>query len=148
MEMAMHMEAAYYTGQQQAVPPFLKPGEDTATVKKASEEEKIATNLAGFYALECGLSYLATAEKKLPSAVLQSILNDSISSDNKRLFERFANATWKAGQPFRGLSKIERKTFTPFDLLPAEEIEKDWVQIKAAAEMVMKCYNNGNNFLL
>jgi hypothetical protein len=34
------------------------------------KEEKIATNLAGFYALECGLSYLATAQKKLPSAVL------------------------------------------------------------------------------
>jgi hypothetical protein len=138
MEMAQHMEAAYYTAQQQAVPPFLKPGEDTATIKKSVKEEKIATNIAGFYALECGLSYLATVQKKLPSAVLQSIINDSISKDDKKLFERFANATWKAGQPFRGPDRIERKTFTPFDLLSKEEMEKDWVQIRAAAKMLMK----------
>jgi hypothetical protein len=138
MEMAQHMEAAYYTARQQAVPPFLKQGEDTATIKKSLKEEKIATNIAGFYALECGLSYLATAQKKLPSAVLQSIINDSINEDDKRLFERFANATWKAGQPFRGLDRITRATFTSFDLLTPEEIEKDWVQIRAAAEMVTK----------
>ena len=137
-EMAMHIEAAYYAGQQQATPLFLKPGEDTSTIKKSVNEDKIATNIAGFYALECGLSYLATAENRLPSGVLQSILNDSISNQHKRLFERFANATWKAGQPFRGLSRIERKIFTPFDLIPAEEIEKDWVQIKTAAELLKK----------
>jgi len=138
MEMAQHMEAAYYTAQQQDIPPFLKPGEDTATIKKSMKEEKIATNLAGFYALECGLSYLATAQKKLPSAVLQSIINDSINKDDKRLLERFANATWKAGQAFRGLDRITRATFTSFDLLPPAEIEKDWVQIKAAAEKLSK----------
>lgn len=136
LEMAKHMEAAYYTGLQQTVPSFLKPGEDTSTIDKSVKEEKIATNLAGFYALECGLNYLATAEKKLPSVMLQSIINDSISPGHKKIFERFANATWKAGQPFRSLSRIERQTFTPFDLLTKEEMVKDWVQIKAAAEMV------------
>lgn len=139
MEMAQHMEAAYYKAQQQTIPAFLKPGEDTATIKKSLKEEKIATNIASFYALECGLSFLATAQKKLPSVVMQSIINDSISKDDKRLFERFANSTWKAGQPFRGLDRITRKTFTPFDLLPPEEIEKDWIQIKAAAN---KLYNS------
>jgi hypothetical protein len=138
LQMAMHMEGAYYTGQQQAIPPFLKPEEDASVIIKSVKEEKIATNVAGFYALECGLSYLATAQNRLPSEVLQLIINDSISNTDKRLFERFANATWKAGQPFRGLNRIERKTFTPFDLLPSEEIEKDWVQIKAAARMLLK----------
>ena len=138
LEMAQHMEAAYYTAQQLPIPPFLKPGEDTATIRKSIKEEKIATNIAGFYALECGLSYLATTQNKLPSVVLQSILNDSISKDDKILFERFANATWKAGQPFRGLDRITRTTFTCFDLLTPEEIEKDWVQIKAAAVKLSK----------
>lgn len=138
LEMAQHMEAAYYTEQQQSIPPFLKPGEDTATVRKSIKEEKIATNVAGFYALECGLSYLATAQQKLPSSVLQSLLNDNISKDDKILFERFSNATWKAGQPFRGLDRITRGTFTSFNLLTAEEIEKDWVQIKAAAEKLSR----------
>jgi hypothetical protein len=138
LEMAQHMEAAYYTAQQQAIPPFMKPGEDSTTIKKSVKEEKIATNIAGFYALECGVSYLATAQKKLPSAVLQSIIKDSISKSDKMLFERFANATWKAGQPFRGLDRITRGTFTCFDLLTPEEVEKDWVQIKAAAEKLSK----------
>jgi len=136
LEMAQHMEAAYYTAQKQPIPPFLKPGEDTAIILKPLKEEKIATNIAGFYALECGLSYIATKQNKLPSLVLQSILNDSINNEDKILFERFANATWKAGQPFRGLDRITRATFTSFDLLPKEEIEKDWVQIKAAARQL------------
>jgi len=137
LELAKHIEAAYYTGLQQTIPPFLKTGEDSSTIDKSVNEEKIATNLAGFYALECGISYLATAEKKLPSDILKSIINDSISNDHKKIFERFANATWKAGQPFRSLDRIERPVFTPFDLLTKEEMEKDWVQIKMAAEMVM-----------
>ena len=134
LEMAQHMEAAYYQAQQQQIPTFLKPGEDSAVIMKTPKEEKIATNIAGFYALECGLNFLATAQNKLPSQVLQSIVNDDISNNDKRLFERFANATWKTGQPFRGLDRVTRGNFVPFDLLTAEEIEKDWVQIKAAAQ--------------
>ena len=138
LEMAQYMETAYYTAQQQEVPAFLKPGEDTATISKNAKEEKVATNIAGFYALECGLSYLTTAQHKLPSAVLQAIVNDSLNAKSKKLFERFANATWKAGQPFRGLERITREVFIPFDLLSKEEQEKDWVQIKAAAEKMLQ----------
>ncbi|HRO45559.1 hypothetical protein [Agriterribacter sp.] len=138
LEMAQHMEAAYYTAQQQEAPVFLKPGEDTATITKSLKEEKVATNIAGFYALECGLSYLATAQQKLPSVVLQAIVNDSLDAKNKKLFERFANATWKAGQPFRGLDRITREVFIPFDLLSKEAQEKDWVQVKAAAEKLLQ----------
>ena len=133
LEMAQHMEATFYMAQQTPAPPFLKPGDDTAIIKKSLKEEKIATNMAGFYALECGLSYLATKQNKLPSAVLHTIINDSLNKNDKNLFERFANATWKAGQPFRGLDRIMRTTFTSFDLLPTDEVEIDWIQIKAAA---------------
>jgi hypothetical protein len=138
LEMAQHMEAAYYQAQQQTVPAFFKPGEDTTSIKKRVKEEKIATNIAGFYALECGLSFFATTQNKLPSAVLQSIISDSISNNDKIVLERFANATWKAGQPFRGLDRITRETFTSFDLLPPHEIEKDWVQIKGAAQKLQQ----------
>lgn len=138
LEIAQHMEAAYYNEQKQPVPPFVKPDEDTATKKKSLKEEKIATNIAGFYALECGISYLATTRKELPSTVLQSIVSDSLSKADVKLFERFANATWKGGQPFRGLDRITRETFTSFDLLPPYEVDKDWVQIKAAAKKVLE----------
>lgn len=138
LEMARHIEAAYYTAQQQEVPVFLNPGDDTATLSKNAQHEKIATGIAGFYALECGLSYLASVQHKLPSAVLQSIVNDSIDPKEKILFERFANATWKAGQPFRDLDRIKRTVFVPFDLLSKEEQDKDWIQIKAAATKLLQ----------
>ncbi len=133
LQMAEHIEAAYYESIHQPVPKFFINGEDTATLQKSYKEEKIAINLAGFYALEGGLSYLATAKGAAPSDVLQSITSGKLSKEDKEILERFANATWKAGQPFRSLDRITRKTFTCFDLLPAEEVEKDWIQVNAAA---------------
>ncbi|MGN6295368.1 MAG: hypothetical protein ACTHM7_01195 [Ginsengibacter sp.] len=133
LQMAEHIEAAYYESIHQPVPEFFKDEEDTATLEKSYNEEKIAINLAGFYALECGLSYLASAKNEVPSDVIKSITDDRLSKEDKEILERFANATWKAGQPFRSLDRITRKTFTCFDLLLPEEVEKDWIQIKAAA---------------
>jgi hypothetical protein len=138
LDIAQHMEAAYYTEQKQPVPTFIKPEEEPAAKKKSVKEEKIATNIAGFYALECAISYLATSQQRVPSDVLRLIVNDSLSKADVKLLERFANATWKAGQPFRGLDRINRETFTCFDLLPAHEVDKDWVQIKAAAKKVLE----------
>jgi len=49
------------------------------------------------------------------------------------LLARFANATWKAGQPFRSLSRITRDNFRPAVLLSDDELKKDFDQIRAAA---------------
>ncbi|MFT3747902.1 MAG: hypothetical protein QM768_06275 [Agriterribacter sp.] len=136
-DVAANAEAVYYTTLRKTIPPFLKPGEDTATQNKSVLDEKIAVNIAGFYALECGLSYLATAKNALPSKVLHNIVTDSLAITDKKLFERFANATWKAGQPFRSLGRITRHNFISFDLLSPAEMDKDWVQIKAAAEKLI-----------
>ncbi|MVM35935.1 hypothetical protein GO755_38335 [Spirosoma sp. HMF4905] len=138
LEMATAMAAKYHTAQQKAAPPFLSPEEEKATSKKSAKEQKIATNLAGFYALECGLNYLVTTQHKRPSDILKSIVDDKVSSEDKQLLCRFANATWKAGQPFRGLDRITRDTFTPFYFLSEADVEKDWVQVKAAAGLVLK----------
>ena len=137
LEMAKHVEAAYYAAQKKNAPAFLEPKQDTARIEKNKLEEKVATNVAALYALECGLSYLASAENKIPSEVLQSIEDGTISTDDKKLLERFANATWKAGQPFRGLDRITRDVFVPFYFLSQEEIEKDWVQIKAVSKKLI-----------
>lgn len=137
LEMAAHLEAAYYSDLNKPVPPFLTPEDDTALKMKNLFEEKVATNLAGFYALECGLAYLADAEQKLPSAIVQSILDGTINKQDKELLERFANATWKAGQPFRSLDRISKDNFTPFYFLSGEEVEKDWVQISTVAKRLI-----------
>ncbi len=132
-EIAKQQEAAYYKGVGEPVPDFTSAAQDTLLVEKSAYEAYVATNIASFYALECGLSYLAIAKNKLPSDVLQSITDGSIAKEDKRLLERFANATWKAGQAFRNMERIERPNFTPFGLLSNEEIAKDWLLIKAAA---------------
>jgi len=133
LDMAQSLDAAYYKGQGQPIPPFVKPEEETATVPKSVREEKIAINLAGFYAVEVGVGYLADRDKQTPLDVLEAVANGSRANADMLLLARFANATWKAGQPFRGLSRITRDTFGPAGLLTEVELKKDFVQIKAAA---------------
>ena len=137
VQMAAWLDSAYAISQEQIPLPFIAVSDDTATITKQVKEMKIATSIAGFYALECGLNYLVTTKKMLPSTILKSIVNDSISKEDKLIFARFANATWKAGQPFRGLNRITRQTFTPFYFLNESDIDKDMVQIKMAAQRLL-----------
>lgn len=133
-DMAQTLDAAYYTGQGQAVPPFLKPEEMSATAPKSVREEKIAINLAGFYALEAGVGILAERSGESPLQIIDAIAQGRRTADDLRLLARLANATWKAGQPFRGLSRIARDTFKPAALLSAADVAKDHDQIRAAAQ--------------
>lgn len=57
------------------------------------------------------------------------------------LLARFANATWKAGQPFRSLARITRPNFIPAAMLTDEELQKDFDQIKAAAGKLLEAMN-------
>jgi len=137
MQMASYMDSSYAISQKQKPAPFLTSSDDSATITKTVKEMKIATNIAGFYAVECGVNYLTTTKHVMPSKILQSLVDDSISKDDKMIFARFANATWKAGQPFRGLNRISRATFTPFYFLNESDIEKDLVQVKMAAARIL-----------
>jgi hypothetical protein len=133
LEMAQALDAAYYVGQGQPVPAFLKPEEETATTPKSVKEEKIAINLAGFYALEAGIGVISERGGETPLQILDGIVKGTRSADEMTLLARFANATWKAGQPFRGLSRITRDTFKPAALLSTDDVKKDLDQIQAAA---------------
>lgn len=137
-DMAAWMDASYYAGMNEQAPPFLTKEDDTATITKKVKSIKIATSIAGFYGLECGLNYLVTTTGKLPSEILLAIVAGELSAENEELFARFANATWKAGQPFIGLSRITRDIFKPFYFLSASDRTKDLIQIKAAAEKLLK----------
>lgn len=133
LDMAQTLDAAYYQGLGQSVPPFLKPEDETATALKSVREEKIAINLAGFYAVETGVGYLAERDRQSPLEVLLAVAEGRRSDADMLLLARFANATWKAGQPFRALARISRPTFGPAALLSETELRKDFVQIRAAA---------------
>ena len=132
-----YVDSTYAVSQGQTPPAFNPNATDTATSKKTVRQIKIATNVAGYYALECGLNYVVTIRKVYPSQILRSMVDNSLSKDDILLFARFANATWKAGQPFRGLSRITRDTFTPFYFLSDADIDKDVVQIRAAAKILL-----------
>lgn len=138
LEMAQWLDAAYYKGQGQAVPDFVSAEEETAVKEKSVKEEKIAMNLAGFYAVEAGLGVLVERTGESPKAILTAIVDGSLPQEDMLLLARFANATWKAGQPFRALDRITRDTFIPAALLSDEELAKDFVQIRAAAEKLLE----------
>lgn len=138
LEMAQFLDAAYYKGIGQAVPPFAKPEEETATAAKSVKEEKIAINLAGFYALEAGIGYISERDGVSPVQILQAIAGGSLAKSDMLLLARFANATWKASQPFRSLSRITRDTFKPAVLLSDDELAKDYVQVNNAAAKLLE----------
>lgn len=141
LEMATWLDAAYYKGQGQTPPPFVKPEEETATAAKSVKEEKIAINLAGFYAVEAGIGFISERSGKTPVEILESIVNGTLPEDDMLLLARFANATWKASQPFRSLARITRDTFRPAALLTKEELMKDYVQVRAASEKLLEAMN-------
>jgi hypothetical protein len=135
-EIAENLNACYYEGQNQEAPLFLtKADETTYTAGKKSDEE-IAVKIAGLYALESGLDYLHSAYHVSYRRVLNEILNNSIQPKYKELLQRFANATWKAGQPFISPEFIHKENFRPFDLLSDSEKQKDWNEIEKAAKAV------------
>lgn len=138
VEMASWLDSCYYAGINEKGPPFLSAGDESTTISKNVKDIKIATNVAGFYALEGGINYLATTKNILPSEILLAINEDKLDVKDKYLFARLANATWKSGQPFRGLSRITREVFRPFYFLDDTEIDKDFVQIKNAAAVLYK----------
>ena len=141
-EMAEFLDSSYTANVHQPIKPFISSGVDTTIIMKSAKEQKVATSIAGFYALECGVAYLAEKNKQMPSVLLRSIADNTNSQEDKMLFARLANATWKAGQPFRGLSRITRETFTPFYFLKEEDIEKDLVQIRSAAKRLLSALEN------
>jgi hypothetical protein len=134
---AKFLHSSHYLSQHQQVPLFITEVDDTAIIQKSVREQKIATSIAGFYALECGINYLVTAKGMVPSDILKSIGNNSINEDDKTLLLHFVNATWKAGQPFIGIDRITSETFTPVYFLTKEDIEKDLVQIQTAARKLL-----------
>lgn len=139
VEIAKYVELSYQASQKKEKSVHFNHAEQK-TITKSRFEEEVAINLAGFYALECGLSFLADTENKIPSKLMKSIIEEKVAENDKNLFQRFANATWKAGQPFRSLDRITRKVFAPFDLLSKEEEGKSWQQIVKAADIVLSRY--------
>ena len=135
-EMATHIEAAYYKGQHQPVPPFISTPEDTAIITKTKKDESLANSMTDFYAITCGVEYLSKTRNQAPSSIVRLIVNNSLEKEDRELLQRFADATAKIAQAFINLDSITRNEFVPFDLLPPDSSHKNWTQIQNAARLL------------
>lgn len=117
------------------------------------QPETLATNVAGLFAVDSAANALACMWFGLDSdgrvdpdnyvTTLQTIMNDGLSPIEKYVVMNFANATWRAGQPFRNmatkpLDRLTRPVNMQFNELPPNEQAKDWVQIAAAAKFLLE----------
>ena len=81
--MAAGQEATYYASQNQPVEAFFE-GSDSL-VKKSVKEEKIAINLAGAYAVECGVAALIAQKGGTPAGWFEKIIDGSIDSSDMKM---------------------------------------------------------------
>lgn len=130
----------------------------TFTPFTEAEPQKVAMNLAGVYAADNAAQILAmqsnwfggTAIKpKAYERVLEKIAAGRLSPVEMQVVRLMANATWRAGQPFRGLERLTRDINVAFPLLKdldAVELQKDTVQIRTGAilllEVIATYHNN------
>jgi hypothetical protein len=111
--------AAYYEGQHKLFPYFFHPRKIQPSIRKALKK-KLAINLAGFYALECGK--LPAISKQTPSDIFKSIINDSIA-ERQTIIRTFLPQPVKPVSPFVVLTESPQHIHA-LDLLPKEEVKK------------------------
>lgn len=110
------------------------------------DPQKIAMNQAGLYAADTAANLLAaqysdvTEENYLEA--LKSIAEGKLDSDDKYVVKNCANLSWRAGQPFRDigskpLNRITRDVNAQFNTLPEDEQDKDLVQTRTGAQLIL-----------
>jgi hypothetical protein len=113
-----------------------------------SNPQQVAMYLAGLYAADTSANILATmAPCATPEAsyvdALRSIADGALDDDQKVIISNVANATWRAGQPFRDIADkplqgITRDINIQFNELPANERNKDLVQVAEGAKILLE----------
>lgn len=113
----------------------------------ADNPEQVALNLAGLYAADTAANILSAtrygASANAYLAALVNIRDNCLTRTEKYVVKNVANATWRAGQPFRDmatkpLNRISREVNMQFNQLPPDEMDKDLVQVQAAASFLLK----------
>jgi len=117
---------------QGSIPPLVT--EDTPEGEVTSI---IAQNLAPLYALDGAMTELWRGEKHPPIEALRGYLLSDNHPLGLTLSGIFANTGWKAGQPFRGIERIEREVFKPAVFLDKDEIDKDHILTGAVAQHLL-----------
>ncbi|RYG01616.1 MAG: hypothetical protein EOO02_12385, partial [Chitinophagaceae bacterium] len=140
---ARQLDSSYYAGLKLKLP---EPDDsDSEAVLISHRNEMIATNIASFYAVDCSVNFISAKSGRKITEILSDLINNKLDSSEVLIFNRFANATWKAGQPFRNIDRIERPIFRIANFLPPVEIEKDVRQVRLAAGKLLQAMAGVND---
>lgn len=128
-----------------------------------SNPQMVAMNQAGLYAADTAANILAalaykgeiTDDMTIANlvteesyfAALTLLAAGKLSVLQRYLVKNMANLAWRAGQPFRDivtkpLSRILRDVNAQFNCLPADEQDKDLVQTRTGAALLISWINN------
>lgn len=117
--------------------PLYSPEELTQKFGLTQKMEALIANMAGFYALT---SMVFRLKQKYPNLsyndILDNVIADNLDSHDRNALMRRANMTWLATTLYKGISRMKRANFIPWDLLSNEEKYKDMVQIQEAARIL------------
>jgi hypothetical protein len=113
----------------------------------SDDQGSIAANMCSVYAVDSAANAITmVAEGKVTEddymASLRAIAEGSLAADELYVARQFANATWKACQPYRGLERLTRPVMTQFNLLPDDEVAKDDATLAAAAKALISAIEN------
>lgn len=141
---------AYYKATSQPQTPLFSDIERAVLLLGDSKEvittkgiKKLATNTAGFFAVQEAVFEFANENNCEPIDVLENIVGED--SDPKILSKamRYAHATWLTSNAHR--NGTTRAIVKPFDQLTEEEKSFDKVQIKTSAQMWLEAIKQNLN---
>jgi hypothetical protein len=119
-----------------------------------TDQSNIAMNFAGLAAVDGAANAIAAmrggvddelnvSEEGYLQALEDIATNwEDLSNEEKYAAAIAANVAWRAGQPFRSLERLTRSVNVNFNMLPANEKEKDRVQLQAAAKFLLQQIGN------
>ncbi len=111
--------------------------------------QKVAQNLAGLYAADTFSHLVAYLRHGVVTEsgyleALELLVSGDLWVSGKYIAKNLANLAWRSGQPFlvekdkTSLSRITRGINMPFALLPPDEEDKDLVQTREGAKILLE----------
>lgn len=114
--------------------------EDNYPIRTSNGMKKLATNLAGFYAMQEAVFAFSNENRCDPLDVIKNIASDTPDTKILNLAQRFAHATWLTSNSHR--SGFTRKMVMPYDMLSDNDKFLDTVQIVTSAKILLSAIND------
>jgi len=97
--------------------------------KVSVKEQKIAINLGGVLCSGMRRRPADRVKRRNSGRLAGKDVTKATGPEDLLVLGRFANATWKAGQPFINWDRIKNDHFISANYLPEESTQKDYAQV-------------------